>query len=446
MNFRKALAVACCLSVGILGGCSPLSLSNNDTMRPPKTTGEEADIIKLIEKTAGSSYTLKYPENGTNRSAIVITDLNGDGENEAVAFYKTSAEATSTHMLIMYKQNDDWKISLNTQSQNTDVDRVEFSDINNDGTLEIIAGYKTYDANINQLSAFSYKDGTAESINVSQTYTSFVINDFNNNKCNDIMLFSISPERKSNASLLTYDQENNTLAPLASVPINPNITSFNNIVSGKITNSQIGAVVDGIVASDKTVSQVIYYNFNDNSLINGLYKEDDTQQQNPTLRDVKTYSTDIDNNSILDIPSGSKMPYSSDESLEAVASFVTWNTFDTDSATLVPQSNMVVNFLSEYYFSVSKEQIGHITARIDSTENSMTMYEWTGDAVGTRLFKIKTYKSGEWNKIGNKDGYKLLKQNSLYDYCYCLFDNSGEYKFSDEEIQKAFLAFSEYDS
>ena len=36
----------------------------------------------------GSWQLLKYPKTGEYRSAIILKDLNGDGEEEALAFYR----------------------------------------------------------------------------------------------------------------------------------------------------------------------------------------------------------------------------------------------------------------------------------------------------------------------------------------------------------------------
>lgn len=441
MKLKKAFSLLLCASFGILGGCAP-GLNSNELMRPPKTTGDEAKIIELIEQTAGNSYTLKYPENGNNRSAIVTADLDGDNKDEAVAFYKNAEDTAITHMLIMYNTEDGWKIAGHTQNQNADVDRIEFADINNDGKMEIIAGYKTFDANINQMTVYLYDKGNAESVKISQTYTSFVINDFNGDTCSNIMLFSILANKKSNANLLTYNKEDNSLVSLSSVPIDPNITGFENIISGKINDEQIGVAVDGTLTADKLSTQIIYYDPASKSLLNPLYNPSG-EKINPTLRDLKIHSADIDQNKIVEVPVLSKLPYTQEESLENVASLAVWNQYDSYSGSLAPGLNMIVNYTGGYYFKLDGQRLNHITARTDSAENSMTLYEWNDGTVGQELLKIKNYKANDWATNGKKDGYTLLKQDGTYDYCYKLLSTTSSYVFSDDEIQKAFLAFSD---
>lgn len=66
-----------------------MDLDTQNLMSPPKATGDKADIQRVIEESAGS-YTFKYPQKGDYRSAVIMHDINGDGTDEAVAFYKSN--------------------------------------------------------------------------------------------------------------------------------------------------------------------------------------------------------------------------------------------------------------------------------------------------------------------------------------------------------------------
>ena len=76
----KAVLSATILSAFILSasGCSLTDFSSESLLRPPKTTGDEAEIEQLIADCAKNGYTLKYPKNGNYRSAIIMSDLDGD--------------------------------------------------------------------------------------------------------------------------------------------------------------------------------------------------------------------------------------------------------------------------------------------------------------------------------------------------------------------------------
>lgn len=90
------------------GGCGFMELDLADALRPPKTLGDEAAIEKLISDAAKGSYTLKYPKNGSYRSAIIMNDLDGDDTAEAIAFFRGKDETTRLHMLVMRENEGKW--------------------------------------------------------------------------------------------------------------------------------------------------------------------------------------------------------------------------------------------------------------------------------------------------------------------------------------------------
>lgn len=446
MKSKLFTALALCLCLGVLSGCSAFSLDDGELMRPPKTTGDEEKIIRLIEQNSGSSYTLKYPENGSNRSAIIMTDLDSDTKEEAIAFYQTvQGEDSITHMLIMTQNGDSWSLAGDAQFQNADIDRVELSDITGSGNLEIIAGVKLLNSNVKQLSVYSYGGGSSEPIDITQTYTSFVINDFDGDSKNDILALTLhtdSSDRQSEAVLLSYGAEEG-ISPVSSAELNQSVTGFESIASGKLNDEQAGAVLDGTIAGDKLCTQIIYYDSERKALVNGL-SSGKTQELNPTIRDGKTYCADIDGNGIIEIPTLLKMPHGEEENPETVATGVVWNEFDSGTNTLAESGYMIVNYSQSYYFQLSKDFMDNTSARLNAEDNSMTIYEWNGESLQNPLLTIKAYNSGDWSTTGKNDGFSLIKQEGSRAFCYKISDTDGDYRFNDDDVLKSFILFSDY--
>ena len=82
-------AVAVALAISLLfSGCSLSALDAQSLMRPPRPTGERAQIHDELEKSAGANPTLKYPSRGEYRSAIIMHSLVSAGQEDAIAFYQ----------------------------------------------------------------------------------------------------------------------------------------------------------------------------------------------------------------------------------------------------------------------------------------------------------------------------------------------------------------------
>lgn len=57
-------------------------------LKPPSLSEEQQQIYLALQDAVGSGITLQYPRAGANLSAFTVVDLDGDGEDEALVFYK----------------------------------------------------------------------------------------------------------------------------------------------------------------------------------------------------------------------------------------------------------------------------------------------------------------------------------------------------------------------
>lgn len=434
MKLRVPAAILGACMLLSANGCSFLELGLDDALRPPKTMGDEAEIEKLISESAKGSYILKYPKNGNYRSAIITQDLDGDDTAEAIAFFRGKDEATRLHMLVMYETDDGWKVSGDFVTETTDVDCVDFADIDENNGLEIIVGYTTYTPNVNFLACYTYSNGVTDTIQAGQNYSSFYCGNLDNNGKSEIITLSLfNAENQAKASMLSYSKEKKQIFVKASAPMDPNVVKIKSIGMSDFDGSVKGVVVDGSFASEELVTQVIYYNQSLAVLRNPLYKE---KQKNPTTRTVGVLSTDFDGDSKLEIPMAEKLPFHGEDMALTVADKISWCSFNPSNETLTVKSVVAEN--RKCGFSVkqpSKWVDGSYTAIND--ENSMKLYEWVNNALGEELFEVKAFDVSAWDK-GKIDGFTLIYRDNRYAYAFTNPQGKSPMKLTDDEIKTAF--------
>ena len=71
-----------------LSGCSLASFDTKNLMAPPKANQDQQAIQALLQGNR-LDITLVYPQSGEYRSAIIMHDFTGDGEEDAIGFYST---------------------------------------------------------------------------------------------------------------------------------------------------------------------------------------------------------------------------------------------------------------------------------------------------------------------------------------------------------------------
>lgn len=435
----KALSIALLATAftAIASGCNITDLSSDNLLRPPKPIGDEAEIEQIISDTAGGNYILKYPKNGNHRSAITMQDIDYDESEEAIAFYRKSDDVAKIHMLVMYCDNGEWKLSSDFITETTDIDCVDFAQIDGEDSLEIIVGYTTYSPNTNFLSCYRYSNGKTSQINAGQTYSAFFCGDFTSNNKNEVMTLSLySAENEATATMLDYNKENNTLYAKSSASMDPNIIKFKNIQFTDFGNDCKGIVVDGEAATTELSTQIIYYNKEMSLLRNPLYRE---KTQNVTRRSCSVISTDLDNDGIVEFPTVEKLPYSKNESAETVADKITWNLLSTDNESVAPKSNVIANYNFGYTIKMADKWLkSNVTAIHNAEENTTTVYEWKNNKLGEKLFDIRVFDTSEWEKGKNNDEYTLIYKDNQYSYTFRNTDTENKLALTDDEIKTAF--------
>lgn len=440
-NVLSAFLIAALIAVST-GGCNVTDLGSDSLLRPPKTMGDEAEIEQLIADTAKHGYTLKYPKSGNYRSAIIMSDLDGDGVDEAVAFYREGDDVARVHMLVMYSDENEWKLSSDNITETTDIDSVDFADVSGSDTLEILVGYSTYTQNINLLSCYSYSAGKTEEIKAGQKYSAFYCGDFNSDEKDEVMTLSLyTSENEANAAMLEYNEKKKSLYSKAVVAMDPNVIKYRNVVTSDIGSATQGIYVDGEFATGEINTQIIYYSKELSLLRNPLNKD---KTKNFTQRNCNVICADIDNDLSVDFPSVQKLPHSEKEPAETVADKITWNSFSAENESFVPKCSMIANYSFGFTIKMPDSWIADSVTAINSTkENSTAFYEWKKSALGNKLFEIKVFDSPEWEKGRDNDEYTLIYKDNRYAYAFINSDTDSQFAMTDDEIKKSFAILTE---
>ena len=440
----KAAVCAVILSASFLtfaSGCNISDFGTENLLRPPTSMGDEAEIEQLISDTAKNNYILKYPKSGNYRSAITMTDLNGDGTDEAVAFYRKGNDTAIIHMLVIFFDNDKWKLSSDNVIETTDIDSIDFADIDGNGSLEILSGYTTYSTNVNRLECYAYSQGKTSNIKSGQNYSSFYCGDFDSDGIDEVItLLLYTTENEAGASMLDYSESKKSLYSKASVPMDPNIVKYKNVTVASFDSNIQGVVVDGSLANDELNTQVIYYSTELSLLRNPLFSE---KKKNITQRSCSVIASDIDKDDLIEIPVVTKLPHSKNESDKNIADKIEWNSFSAVNETTTAKIYMIANYNNGYSIKMPENWIGDtVTASID-LDDTMNFYAWEKNKTRDLLFQIKVFDIADWELGKNIDNYTLISKDDIHAYTFLNFNTKNQYSLSDDEIKTAFSVLNE---
>lgn len=385
-------------------GCSDINFSDNTLIRPPRATGDKADIQDIIAKEAGGAYSLKYPQSGEYRSAITMYKSENI-EECAIAFYSTEND-TNMYVSIIFCNDNEWKCAGTFVNSGAGVDCLMFYDIDGDKKEEIIIGWNNYNSNLKSLTVYSFDMEQMREIVIDDTYNNIVISNITGNKTDDIILLSQSTsDAPSTIKLLQYSEQEKRPISKFYLELDPNITNFSNIFISKIDKDKYGIVIDGEKIGGVLTTQIVYFDNEKLTLVNPLVTEENNTFNNITSRKDIVLSCDIDNDGIVEVPVTNQMPASTDENIGTVCNMISWKQIISADGTTKTKQNTVRNYTDGYYFIMPERWRSTVTARIDPDNRKMIFYIWNSktNSIGDELLSIYRFTQNEWNSMDKKD-------------------------------------------
>ena len=400
-----AVAVALVIST-LFSGCSLSALDAQSLMRPPRPTGERAQIHDELEKSAGGSLTLKYPSRGEYRSAIVMHSLVSAGQEDAIAFYQKKGDSAGINVMFIHKQEDSWKAIGDFNNPASTVDKICFGDVNGDGHDEAVIGWGSNINNSTTICVYYFDRGEIHELKLEQSYTEMVVMDFDDDRCDEIFTASVTVgDQPAIARLLRV--KDNQPEIVGSANLDTTVTSYASTAAGIIseTGELKGVVLDGRKSADTLVTEMLYWDEETSTLQSPFY-DSNAQTSNYTTRKTRAVSQSIGDSKIIEIPIVTPMPgYTADNAPDETSYLTNWHRFDEREGTLVRSVSMVMDYTDGYSFLVPDMWRGKVSTRMDAATRTLTFYEWvvadetTGSgAMGAALLRLQVFTKDKWEK------------------------------------------------
>lgn len=404
----------------LLSGCSVTGLDARALMHPPRPTGEKADIYALLESKAGKNFTLKYPAAGEYRSAIIQHNLCGDSHPEAIALYQRGDDDTSVNILFTAEENGKWQDIGSFSNPGAQVDRVCFGDLDGDGTDEVIVGWGSSAGSASTISVFKYAQGKMNELKLDQTYNEMALMDFDGDGKKELFTANLSTDDQQQFTASLFRLKGTALQLMGSIRLDTGISKFSGISVGDISKGQTGVMLDCVQTNGKSLTELLYWDKKEKMLQAPLYNAQ-SPQQNVTLRDLSVNSSDVDNNAILEFPIVTRLPGYTGAASDDVGNEVQWNRFDAAKGSYTTVSSMLINARDGYRLILPDKWKDTITTKQDISARKLTVYTFdlSKGAAGSPLLVVQIFSKTEWESKPHTGFTKVLTDGGLVTAISC---------------------------
>lgn len=287
-----------CAALSIfLCGCS-VGINVDTMLTPPKLSAEQEQIYQALKDTTGSGIRLKYPRSGSYLSSFIITDIDGDSLNEAIAFYEYSGAASyegSLRINVLDCIDGKWLSVCDRSAEGSEIEKVLISQLGDNDRTNIIVGYSGANKAEKSLSIYNYEENYLQ-LTFTQNYSLFDVTPTARDGSPDLVLVAPSTSN-SDAYAAVYRLSEDGQYHEYKHRFSESYTEFAQMIYGTAPSGNPAVYIDAAGVSGFQTEVLSMNESRFVSLLDACHKT-----ASDTVRKSGLFSMDIDGDGVPEIP------------------------------------------------------------------------------------------------------------------------------------------------
>ena len=359
---KRFLKTGVCAALGallclVLTGC--LGTTADELYRLPRSSERSTRIQQSIDERLDSGLEFSAPVAGYNRQAIQQYDLDGDGIQEVIAFFRTDGDAP-LEIDVIREVNGEYRLASQIFGEGRAVESVHYADMDGDGISELLVGWQMSTL-VKVLDIYSIRDYQPELI-AESPYSSYTCCDLNAEGGDEVLLLK-DPGAESAGEAVAYTLMEDGEIITSTAALSREAEAISRVQSGETSDRHTAVFVDSVCGGG-LVTDVLA--MRDGTLYNIVT---DDRTENVTARPVTVYCSDIDRDGVMEIPEPRQV-YSQTETPYYV---IYWNT-RTIRGFAMEKLCTYHNFTDGWYLVLPEELAQALSVRrLDSVSGERTV-------------------------------------------------------------------------
>ncbi len=286
-------AAVLCLAVLLLALCGCSAGNIDQYFSLPQPAEEYRQLQELINGEIASGSVYAAPTRGSFRQSVRLYDINADGTDEAMAFFRGSDGTLK--IVIYFLSGSEYRPILTLREEGRSIGRVSFADIDDDGHPDLIVAWEI-SSGMSILSVYSMLNWSGERL-MSTDCTEFVTGDITRDGRDELLALRTGSAGTYLADMYTIDADGEPMASTAA--LSAGIETLSRASMILIGGGQPALLVESSLNGGDAVSDLIV--FRDGSLVN-LTMNRGSGVSDTRRVDNGVSAQDIDGDGVTEIP------------------------------------------------------------------------------------------------------------------------------------------------
>ncbi len=427
----------------VLSGCFFRGV--DDLYQVPQPPKDYEALQKRLSEVVSQGGEYAAPLTGELIQSVQLQDLDGDGRQEALAFFRFPNEEKPLKVYIFGQEGEEYQTLAVLEGAGTAINSVEYVQMDADPFKEILVSWQISDI-VHSLAAYSIAPGQVEEL-LSTDYSNYKTADLDQDGQQELVVLRTPVGGQPQAEFYNFD---GVLSMVGTAPLSNGITAVadGGVRAGYLVDRVPALFVTSAYAENGTITDVFACR---DGVLKNITRREETGESGDTIRFYTQVSaSDINGDGILELPQ--PVPLTDYKITNASVNFwlIHWRQFNADGSA-VPVFTTYHNDRDGWYFILPEEWEDQVAlSRSDlpgGGERAVTFSRWSGNEAEEPQSLLTIYKLTGGNRVNrSRLGSRFVlypaeelmttdEGNAIY---AAEFRDGGESGMTQEEVRQRF--------
>ena len=438
MKKRRTAAYLLFLFVTLfaLTGCAhapSFTLNPQELYALPKLPAKYTELNGLLSEILNGGAEYAAPTSGSNIQSVQLIDLNGDGREEAVAFFRNPADEKPLKIYIFSVEGDSYRLATRIEGSGAAIYSINYVDMDNDGRMEIAVGWKAA-AELQVLEIYASDQQETRPI-VRTDYVKYLTFDLNGDGQQELLVLRAGENGDGVADYYNW-RKDGSLTSRSYIRISSSMAELSQqgrVRAGTLRDGEPAIFISGVTNQSMAVTDILA--LRDGEITN-VVLDQTTGVSGEISPFCSLYPLDFDKDDITETPRSVPLP--STLTGDPVYCLIEWRQFDL-SGKSVSALSTYHNLEDGWYLRIPDTwRDRFFAARTVAPGEASVTFSLRGSA--QPFLRISTLSGSGREMRAVRNGRFILARRTETIYTAELLDSNQKWEFSmtEEELRSAF--------